>query len=474
MNVIQRTQRVSMNACSTCRKLHRKCDRKLPACTLCIKTKRQCCYNIVKKRGFKSKEEKNPSYPTLTSTFSFHKIITLHDENFSSTQVDIPVQKMSIDSSWLYGNESPPNIVSLALIYAFDACTLRTSDSNLSKLMFEKSKTLAMSTFDCVLQDFALAVCFIILGAYCTLEDDMDRSSFFLDNVKKFIDKNNSENPGIMFLQALYDHIEQFINFDIDMESCIKRAIVEHHSAQEYLNSINTPAVMSSKFLNLLSTSDIVGGDIAQIRADFKSGANTYILDDEKLDMISSKMYHYSDHLSGTMPHGLHQLQKIDTMRICYGAQLQRFSRKNDMVMAHRVAQNIARMGTIAIFEKFSIIFGSVMILAADAHIHYLNSIRNDQNLRSNILDCMTLEFNALQIIQQKNQVARVKCEPIVQKLAHYLRSGRESIILYPLPQHSVPVDTSYMLYDVDRRLEEEEEEALFNQVDLFFQDFIN
>jgi hypothetical protein len=51
-NIITNTEREvnSINSCKYCRSSHRKCDRKLPSCSQCIKRKIQCLYEPTKKR----------------------------------------------------------------------------------------------------------------------------------------------------------------------------------------------------------------------------------------------------------------------------------------------------------------------------------------------------------------------------------------------------------------------------------------
>jgi hypothetical protein len=68
-------QPLSNVVCQQCREAHRKCDRKLPTCSLCIKKGRQCCYDPQESTSHRfnsntSKKRKHIDIETPTNTIS--------------------------------------------------------------------------------------------------------------------------------------------------------------------------------------------------------------------------------------------------------------------------------------------------------------------------------------------------------------------------------------------------------------------
>jgi hypothetical protein len=500
------TVQISINACNSCRRLHKKCDRQLPSCTHCVKQYKDCCYNTVHKRGRKSNAEHNPPYPT----FTYHKSIsapssqpitnTQHEALqllFVNPQIERLYRASGYAENLWHGKDytgAAPDTDFLALLSSLQALMLRSTDMDLARSLFDRSKALAMSVFDCILQDSVLATCFIFLGAFCMFDDDLDRASFFLDNVKKYVFKSTSDIiPGVDFLRAILNSVEQVIDMDMNLELAAKGTILHQHTLQEFLSSIatKTSVIASSKMLSQLTKVDFSGSvDIEQIRLDFRSNTNHYVLDSDALAVISAKMTNHLEHLVGIMPAPLLQLAEINSVRVFQGVQLQNDLKVDNMEMALERAQLIARMTTTPIFEKFDVVIGAVTMLAANAHMHYVSRITDDQNMKSNVLECMKLELKSLTSIQQKHKHIGKRCESTIHKLAYHLQLVQESLLLSNMfstsYQDSIPVyvrnlplldnqyvdesDRFYEIVDGGNKTETQDTDRV---VDQFFQDFI-
>ncbi len=79
-------EELSINSCTNCNRSHRKCDRKLPHCTECVKKKKQNCVYEPPKRPKKITEPKTDRYEPYPTTdassprtnFKFHQVEPLH------------------------------------------------------------------------------------------------------------------------------------------------------------------------------------------------------------------------------------------------------------------------------------------------------------------------------------------------------------------------------------------------------------
>jgi hypothetical protein len=399
-----------------------------------VKLKKDCCYDAAQKRGRMSTSEHNPPYPTFTvqqviSAPAEHSTVNpMHELDLTNQAEESRIHEMMQDAYYDPDIlEKPKNQVDLAIILAVRACSCRITDMNLAKSNFEKSKVLVMSKFDYSIQDMKMATCFALLGAFCVLEDDMERASFFMDLVRKYIDKHDIEDTSLDYLRAIIVSIERLVQVDTDMEYAIKATIVQHHSLREHLKRVDNRTIVSNAFISALAALDF--SDVAQIISDFRFNTNEYELNGDRLAMISAKMSKYAQNIMGLLPIEVVQMLQDNMIRMFHGVQLQSYLRSDNMHMALTIAQAIARMVKQPIFEHTSVSFGSIMVLAANAHMQYLNRLSHDQNMRSNVLDCMQLEVKALHTIQESHKTVGARCRPIVQKLTSILRSIQESVI---------------------------------------------
>src|SRR5947208_1455589 len=56
---------LSLYACANCKRQHKRCDKRLPKCTLCTQRRKECVYEPTTKRGPKGRAEYCRPYPEI-------------------------------------------------------------------------------------------------------------------------------------------------------------------------------------------------------------------------------------------------------------------------------------------------------------------------------------------------------------------------------------------------------------------------
>ncbi|KAG2386067.1 hypothetical protein C9374_003216 [Naegleria lovaniensis] len=138
-------------SCAFCRKNHRKCDRKKPSCTNCIKKGVACVYSDPRKKGRKKKNEKNQNKEASSHSMnemhsnqidgSPHATTSKKDEVYSKQHISEPY-----DTSMVRIDDSYYSIVALKRA-TIDMCTL--IDSPISKIELERLFIQAESDTNC-------------------------------------------------------------------------------------------------------------------------------------------------------------------------------------------------------------------------------------------------------------------------------------------------------------------------------------
>jgi hypothetical protein len=491
---------LSINACTNCRRLHKKCDKQLPSCARCSRNNKCCSYNNVGKRGPKSSSDFNQPYPAI----SVHKVVP-RDKNilnsFDGNLQDLPFLPKErlfraiiyVEQEWTgqQNLDEPPDKDDLALMYSIKAVILKAqSQTEQAQVMFEKGKSLIMNRYDQILRNFILAACSLFLGTYCMIDNDIDRATFFLENVRSFFEKNGSaDDPSVKMLRILYDDISGMIIGDTDMERTVKRLIAQNYTVKEFLSHKTQES--TSKILVAQSDADVGFRDIEKIQTDLSMNTNHYELTNERIFMLSAKFNDMFDRMVGIVSADAIEMKKFSTSMCLQGVIVQRGMRYGHIDSALQAADFIAYSTTTPLFEKCYLSLGPVVSLAANVHL-YCYCLFRDVNARGGVLDCLSLELKALTMIRDKNKMVGAGCEDMIQNISYVLRSAEENIMtnnlyfqmnrqqsVYDFGQTmnnfmtAVSCSQEFMGCELVLDQSSQSDEAALDAIDKFFQDFV-
>ncbi|KAL0485296.1 oleate activated transcription factor [Acrasis kona] len=331
-------------ACSNCRRSHRRCDRKLPACGECLAKRKKCTFLIPRKRG-PGLVSTNGAPLTLKQGTSQHKhgyhpynlsagpssantplmsgggSFSLGDVNFSLNnsvgEQDMIQRYMAAQTMDIYfeivclgfplmerhkmelllyyqhnvnATSAPPSD-ELALMYSIQAfCYQRIGQRTLAQQFFERSRGTLSTVFDQVMHSFPVAACYCYLAYYLTSDDELSKAKFFLHNVNQYLDhrrqqyrenKKTRDSPQQMVRETFLQQLVVICNILI----------------QNSLNDFHGQLFSLGKLIKLFHTLTIY----KQKAADpVKSESMTLgLLDDEYDDDDDpEKLCRYMDHIS--------------------------------------------------------------------------------------------------------------------------------------------------------------------------------
>jgi hypothetical protein len=516
------------NSCTHCRRTHKKCDKKLPGCSLCNTRGRQCVYESVGKRGPKGHAEYHRPYPIAspkeTSPVETRLPIS---QNYESVVRDPSFcMKIAFDMPVMSKNEMDtvldyitaelrgvsyllpkPDLDSLALAYSMQAgLNMCYGRREAAQYMFEKGRALLAEKFEDVLENFIVAVSFCFLALYCGNNGELERAHFFILNVRTFIEnKCNSvlgKHPCYDFLVHMYHVTNNSLNGELDIEFMLKEYLNHHFVIRDhYLHSKGEINPMIAQVLN----TDLDVLEIDKLRSDVAQRTRSYDLDNNKTQIVLSTLSNMYDRMqSAGMSEKMALAKKVYISFFVFGANLQRSMRNGAMPEAREAADTIARMTATPEFGSMSTASLPVLCLAAKAHLEFSKQTYNLTELLS-LAERMREELLTFISISEKTKLIKMRCDPLVNELSQELRRIDEMIMmsrfdtfltkpLEPFPTYSfstanylggikgteasmdslssandllVPIETS-------PSLSLEDELLTFDAVDMFFKDFVD
>jgi hypothetical protein len=432
----------SINACTNCRRLHKKCDKRLPICLLCAKHKKTCNYDNVGKRGPKTAAEYSQPYPQIKvhkvvdkrpidSSSKSESNINLYKPSLVRLPTVIPPSRARIAAQYVedevFGRPLgvKPADEDLALIHAVHAFTFQHNQEQ-AKMHYNKAYSLITSKFDRIYNNEILQTTYLFLGMHCVLSDDIDRATFFLETIKSVLDKNaNNLSPGQKYLSHIYSMIMQLTQGEISIERMIKTIIIQHVTSVENLQNDDPMAIlMRENFTDLVAPRDA-----EQIRMDLALRTNEYELNEERISRISGTLMGIMDKLKGILPSSIIDMQKFSASMMFQGAHLQRYMELNEYEKAKPIADSIARISSLPYYEKTYIMASVVVHLAARAHLQLIQYTR-DYNERSELIDYLCMEHNALSFVIMKNKILGERLIPMVESIRQMLNRVQENVTL--------------------------------------------
>ncbi len=442
----------SLNACRNCRRLHKKCSKRLPSCELCTKYNKTCDYQSIGKRGPKTTSEYSQPYPQIT----FHKVVGNSTANSSvqtpQPNTDDPILSMAAESLRLPAiipnkrlinagryveaesqgrkhSGTTPETEDVGLVYSLHSTMfMMRQKTDKAKYYYHKAKELIMSQFDRVFHSEVVLASYLFLGLHCVLANDFDGAIFFLDTVKSVLDRRaTSPSRGTTYLTQTYNFVVALIQGDMNLHQMIKMMIMNHvTSVEQFKNGEDSVAMAEIINYSLLDYTEL---DIQLIKNDLLLQTNSYDLTSDRIAKLSFRFATIYDKLTNMLPKEIIETQKFQSKVILQGAQLQRYVDNGELEMAKPIADYIARLTTYPVFKTTYVMISVVVMLAAKAHMLYLQTTR-DYNERSAVIESLHLEWNALSFVLSSNKLIGERCRPIMDIIVQVLNRVQENSVL--------------------------------------------
>jgi hypothetical protein len=516
------------NSCTHCRRTHKKCDKKLPTCSLCTARGRQCVYESVGKRGPKSHADQARPYPTKTSPqnytspqeslpISHNYQYVVHDPAFVfKMNVDLPIiprermdqhlDYIAADLKGLSYMLPKPDQDELAFMYSMQAGINKCyGRHDAAQYMFEKGRALLAEKFEDVLENFTVASSFVFMAMYCAYNGEIERAQFFSLNVKTFICswKNNQEgrHPCFDFLVHMYTLVRNVLDGETDIEAMLKEYIVHHLVVQNHYKQTKDP------ILAAIRDTPLDEFNLEGIKSDLCQNTHNYDLDCQKISLVRNRMDSMYDRMQmAGLPGTLTGSKKMYVTTFILGTKLQKcLNASVHTPMCERikdVADEIARLSTSPDFASLPSTVTVVISLAARAHISLAQKTENLTELLE-IAERMREELLTLITFGERTKLVKLRCEDVINELSQELRRIDEKLMvtrfdtfitkpLEPFPTYNfaadylaeftldVPTSSSeQMIVPIENSnsfsssMSLEDELLTFDAVDMFFKDFV-
>ncbi|KAL0481030.1 hypothetical protein AKO1_003746 [Acrasis kona] len=454
------SQMLSAKSCLNCRKLHRKCDRRTPRCTLCSERRKTCVYeNVVEVREdvrrtsisslsginldmsnsklplplvnlqYTRNHTHNPLQhfmPTINLS-SGHKFINLLQGLSLEIMLSTPVmsrdklievlQYLDLQQTGQEHLASPPHWEDMAFVYALLACFYKKDGNQaLSHQLFELCRNLINSNdFERVSTSFVAACCFQYLGSYCTLEENTARAEFFLSNVRGYLENQRGKvlHPCHSFLESSHVIIKLFSFL------CDGTREPEHlHGMFEIFVSkfLALKEFYSTDFGKFISHDRRITDVFANMEMKYgMEDIKLYIRDiyreDDVAAYICDQFMNAFDQVMNIMPHPHVHFRKLTGSFSFQAYRLVRSIVVNDSKTSRSVADNIAKMLSTTDFSHCFMVIADVIYLVSDYHIKCIETSTDplDQLL---LLSSLREEYAAVTYLDEryfKTKIATAK-----------------------------------------------------------------
>jgi hypothetical protein len=412
----------------------------------------------------KTEEPKNPQ--SLMSSFELSNIPFIPKERLFLAIEYVENEIAGKENTYV------PDEDDLALIYALKACTQSQFDIENASASFEKSRALVMTKLDLIFTNIQLLACALFLGVFCVMTNDYDRAMFFLDNVKSFFERSTLINdPSIGLLRMIYDDVINMSMGDRDIERQLKRMIAQMNSVQMFRNR-NDPQPYRD--------GDLSFDEIDKVETDLRCHTDLYALVPQRVNMISERLTRIMDQLTDKMPAHAIEIMKYSTLMYLQGAIAQRSFRFGEYKQATQAADVIAHATASPLFQKAFVSLAQVVSLAANVHL-FIWCMSSDKQVKSNALNCLSLELDALVMIRSKNKIIGPSLEDVVQKVSYMLRTAQEQILVNQITNQVNSYQFEQTIEELILNVEEGKELAIesgsreaTDVIDQFFLDFVN
>ncbi len=191
---------------------------------MCTTRHHNCVYEGTQKRGPKPRYEQDPyPHPKAVQNPTYQVKPTPQQPELVPIAVDVlfdfpvlPRDKLNSIIEYIQQEESgspisepKPTTEEVALVYAIQSMvSLNWGQVDNAERCHEKARELVAPLFDQMLSNFCIAACYVYLGMYTLIhKHDIDRTMFYLTNVKTFVDiKKQDPNPDKRLNLLMYGY----------------------------------------------------------------------------------------------------------------------------------------------------------------------------------------------------------------------------------------------------------------------------
>jgi hypothetical protein len=485
---------LSQVSCLTCRKQHKKCDRKLPKCnrldntnnvgSLCARRGRVCDYKPPDKRGPKGNETHRP-YPEIHAQILRPPIQPARTNNFLQefrniipdiVSWDLPiisedsmlqaleyVEKLETNIA-LTANISRPDEDMIVLIYSLLCYYVRSwGNVTVAAQYFEKARQSAAVNFERILKSPVMAVAYTVLAYYSMSEGDTDKAYFYLSSVGNYVDFNNTDlldqawtDPNqkvddfaaVKFVRQFYYMVGSTLNPNMDMSAYVKGFCTKMYNLQQYhLAKVQESPTKNSKLSLAMSKCELVSSEeIRMMRYDLHARKDSFLIPVERFQEIISKMYQLIENLKGLLPEVELQARRAMGMLFHQGYRIKMAQIQQNELEAREAADMIANLTGTMYFGLLTPSILNVVSLAAMVHAQVLAKTKDDY-AKSMVLDRLKDDYKAFMVMSERHKFVRGKHEKVISYIEKIIRKVDESFLLTRL-KTSIPEQQAPFQYN--------------------------
>ncbi|KAL0487187.1 hypothetical protein AKO1_001017 [Acrasis kona] len=405
---------LARQSCSSCRKMHKKCDRLLPVCGLCSKRGKTCSYDDENVRNTQPRQTISKS--KVPQTFVLDESVSdINDFIFQSLNYNMPfippekLEKMVKMVSVGIIDTSQYTTDELAFVHsAFAIGTKYKGNLEASKVHFDKARTLMALNLDLIVESYITAGCCCFLGTYCALQLETSRAEFYCTLLRLFIDhqsKQSTRDKRLNFIEHEHITITSLLSQEPDMELLLKKFMDRYFSLSDFYRGQLPDLKVQEEVSAWLTKSDIDG-----IYSDLRNRSNKeFPLNPERFEKLTKFILGMYKGKNTELP-AISERWGI-SMLILHGAQLQYYQNVGD----HQGARREADLITEVIVERNVIFKMAGVIIKAAANVHlqdYEAGVRDDV-----LVQKLKDDYTAVKSIAASSNLWKVRLDDLKQKL---------------------------------------------------------
>jgi hypothetical protein len=428
--MVDSSQDTAPKACTHCRRSHKKCDKFLPSCTVCIKKGRKCEYDF----GIITSSTYQPypgadsaTEPVKKKTYEF--VFDNETLMFQST-IDFPLlpterlkhtlEYIKAEANGEQESMEIPPLDDLALTYAIQAQYNKEYGNHETALyLYEKSRSIIADKFDNVHNDITASFTFAFLAFYAVSDGDHDRAHFYLVNIRAFLEtwhEDKKNIPNYNFLVFLYFCIDFTARAETDMEKIAKMLIVHHQWLKDLFYDSHDPLA------SVIVSTEIGDVDVEVIQQDVCKNTDVFELVAERTNAFMTSFTQMYDRLclSGG-PMEMLTARRINIILFIYGVLLQRGLKSGNKKKAREAADAIASITTTPGFALACAMTTLVVEKAMRAHIEFSQESSDIQE-QLDIANHLREELQTFNSICERNNYMSARSELLAKDIVQELR----------------------------------------------------
>ncbi|KAL0485680.1 hypothetical protein AKO1_003333 [Acrasis kona] len=374
---------LAKSSCITCRRQHKRCDKKLPSCGLCCKRRKTCVYDnkvqFVEERTKKRLEDHLPGIlsgvdiKTILANIITYNMPVVTEEAITKAQIIIERDREGVQVN--DPSISPEELGVVYYVYAMLSKYWGLPED--SGKYFEKARTLVAPCIDTITNNYTTAGCCCYLASYCVVDADFPRAAVYASLVKHFIDnqmQRNALDPRLLFIQHEYSAVMQLLDNQKDMQLILKRYTERCYSIKTMYGQ--NPHFPQSPFLTEMFSQEQVEALYSDICTNTNNSLPLGLNGLTTISNMFQEVFNPTNHML--------QMKHWVTSIVIHGAFMEFYKNNGHHVNARREADYITRMiiDNKVIFKMI----GFIIDAAANIHLEDFESGSEDRDVLLQIL----------------------------------------------------------------------------------------